>query len=134
MCRWVNTREPSFRCAAFPKFIDTKTRALASLLNQFRKQDRLEAEIKLLANDYDSKTNQENYPILSESRPRGQLFLRQWRQAEKKLSISATSIPVFEEGSVDEDLLMEGNRNLRDYYQRKGYFSAKVGQGVTNRR
>jgi len=27
-------------------------------------------------------------------------------------------IPIFEEGSVDEDLLNEGNRRLRDYYQR----------------
>jgi outer membrane protein insertion porin family len=35
-------------------------------------------------------------------------------------------IPVFEEGSVDDDLLNEGNRNLRDYYQRQGYFDVKV--------
>ena len=35
-------------------------------------------------------------------------------------------IPIFEEGSVDEDLLNEGNRRLRDYYQRLGYFDVKV--------
>jgi outer membrane protein insertion porin family len=35
-------------------------------------------------------------------------------------------IPIFEEGSVDEDLLNEGNRRLRDYFQRLGYFDAKV--------
>ena len=35
-------------------------------------------------------------------------------------------IPVFEEGTVDEDLLNEGNRRLRDYYQRLGYFDVKV--------
>ena len=35
-------------------------------------------------------------------------------------------IPIFEEGSVDEDLLNEGNRRLRDYFQRKGYFDVKV--------
>jgi outer membrane protein assembly factor BamA len=27
---------------------------------------------------------------------------------------------------VDEDLLNEGSRRLRDYYQRLGYFDAKV--------
>jgi outer membrane protein insertion porin family len=27
---------------------------------------------------------------------------------------------------VDEDLLNEGNRRLRDYYQRLGYFDVKV--------
>ena len=35
-------------------------------------------------------------------------------------------IPIFEEGTVDEDLLNEGNRRLRDYYQRLGYFDVKV--------
>jgi outer membrane protein assembly factor BamA len=35
-------------------------------------------------------------------------------------------IPVFEEGTVDEDLLNEGNRRLRDYFQRLGYFDVKV--------
>ena len=35
-------------------------------------------------------------------------------------------IPIFEEGTVDEDLLNEGNRRVRDYYQRLGYFDVKV--------
>ena len=35
-------------------------------------------------------------------------------------------VPVFEEGTVDEDLLNEGNRRLRDYFQRQGYFDVKV--------
>jgi outer membrane protein insertion porin family len=35
-------------------------------------------------------------------------------------------IPVYEEGAVDEDLLSEGARTLRDYYQRQGYFDVTV--------
>jgi outer membrane protein insertion porin family len=35
-------------------------------------------------------------------------------------------IPIFEEGTVDDDLLNEGNRNVRDYYQSLGYFDARV--------
>ena len=35
-------------------------------------------------------------------------------------------MPVFEEGTVDEDLLNEGDRRLRDYFQRIGYFDVKV--------
>ncbi len=35
-------------------------------------------------------------------------------------------IPVYEEGAVDEDLLQEGRRNLRDYLERQGYFDADV--------
>ena len=33
---------------------------------------------------------------------------------------------VFEEGTVDDDLLNEGNRRVRDYYQTLGYFDVKV--------
>ncbi len=35
-------------------------------------------------------------------------------------------IPIFAEGAVDEDLLQEGRRNIRDYLQREGYFDADV--------
>lgn len=35
-------------------------------------------------------------------------------------------VPVFAEGAVDPDLLAEGERNLRDYFERQGYFEAEV--------
>lgn len=35
-------------------------------------------------------------------------------------------LPIYEEGAVDEDLLQEGRRNLRDYLERQGYFGAEV--------
>jgi outer membrane protein insertion porin family len=35
-------------------------------------------------------------------------------------------VPIYAEGAVDEDLLQEGRRNIRDYYQREGYFDADV--------
>src|SRR5947208_5973904 len=44
-------------------------------------------------------------------------------------------IPVFEEHTVDRDLLVEGQRNLRDYFQSQGYFESQVeykGQRVVN--
>ena len=33
-------------------------------------------------------------------------------------------LPIYAEGAVDEDLLQEGRRNIRDYFQREGYFDA----------
>ena len=36
-------------------------------------------------------------------------------------------VPIYEENAVDDDLLNEGSRNLRDYFQTKGYFDAPVG-------
>jgi outer membrane protein insertion porin family len=35
-------------------------------------------------------------------------------------------LPIYEEGAVDEDLLQEGRRNLRDYLERQGYFDGDV--------
>ncbi len=35
-------------------------------------------------------------------------------------------VPVFAEGAVDPDLLAEGERALRDYFERLGYFEAEV--------
>ena len=35
-------------------------------------------------------------------------------------------LPIYAEGAVDEDLLQEGRRNIRDHFQREGYFDADV--------
>ncbi len=35
-------------------------------------------------------------------------------------------VPIFEEGTIDNDLLNEGVFNIRDYLQQQGYFDAKV--------
>ncbi len=40
-------------------------------------------------------------------------------------------VPIFEEGAVDEDLLQEGRRSLRDWFERAGYFDAQVNFTVT---
>ncbi|HYA17656.1 MAG TPA: POTRA domain-containing protein, partial [Bryobacteraceae bacterium] len=40
------------------------------------------------------------------------------------------SIPIFEEHAVDADLLAEGTDGLRDYFQSRGYYDAKVSDPV----
>ena len=35
-------------------------------------------------------------------------------------------VPIYQEGAVDEDLLQEGRRALREYFERDGYFDAQV--------
>jgi len=35
-------------------------------------------------------------------------------------------VPIYEENAVDDDLLNEGRRNLRDYFQTQGYFDVQV--------
>jgi outer membrane protein insertion porin family len=41
-------------------------------------------------------------------------------------------VPIYMEGAVDEDLLQEGRRSLRDWFQRAGYFDAQVSYTVSD--
>jgi len=42
-------------------------------------------------------------------------------------------IPVYTEGAVDRELVAEGERNLTDYFQKKGYYDAKVTTDFQNK-
>ena len=35
-------------------------------------------------------------------------------------------IPIYSEGTIDQDLIEEGRRNLTDYFQKKGFYDARV--------
>ncbi len=41
-------------------------------------------------------------------------------------------VPIYQEGAVDEDLLQEGRRSLRDWFQRDGYFDTQVSFAVSD--
>jgi outer membrane protein insertion porin family len=41
-------------------------------------------------------------------------------------------VPIYQEGAVDEDLLQEGRRSLRDWFQRAGYFDTQVSYAVSD--
>ncbi len=40
-------------------------------------------------------------------------------------------VPIYQEGAVDEDLLQEGRRALRDWFERAGYFDTQVNYTVS---
>ena len=102
---------------------DTANRALAGVLNYYRNKDRLEAEIKLESADYDAATKRTNFRFTASQGPPVKVLVQGANMTGERIR---HVIPIYEEGTVDEDLLMEGNRRLRDYYQRFGYFDAKV--------
>ena len=102
---------------------DTVNRALDGVLRNYQKQDRLEAEVKLESAAYDHASKAVNYQF---SANRGPVVRVQVHGASIDAERIKHLIPIYQEGSVDEDLLNEGNRRLRDYYQRLGYFDARV--------
>jgi outer membrane protein insertion porin family len=40
-------------------------------------------------------------------------------------------VPIYQEGAVDEDLLQEGRRSLRDWFERAGYFDTQVSYKIS---
>ena len=102
---------------------DTVNRALDGVLREYQHQGRLEAEVKLESASYDRGANAVNFRF---SANRGPVVKVDVEGASIDPERIKRLIPIYEEGSVDEDLLNEGNRRLRDYFQRLGYFDAKV--------
>jgi outer membrane protein assembly complex protein YaeT len=102
---------------------ETGSRALAGVLKVYQGQQRLEAEIKLESPQYIVTSHKDNFRI---SANRGPVVKVLVEGASASPALLKHVIPIFEEGSVDDDLLNEGNRRLRDFYQRQGYFDVKV--------
>jgi outer membrane protein assembly complex protein YaeT len=102
---------------------DTPNRALDGVLRHYQKQDRFEAEVKLESVTYLPDQHRENFRFSTKKGPIVRVMVDGGKIAPGRLR---RVIPVFQEGAVDEDLLTEGNRRLRNYFQRLGYFDVKV--------
>jgi outer membrane protein assembly complex protein YaeT len=102
---------------------ETNNRALSGVLKVYQREERLEAEIKLESEGYNPQTRTADFRFSANRGPVVRLLVQGAKIGPDRLK---RLIPIFEEGSVDEDLLTEGNRRLRNYYQRLGYFDAKV--------
>ncbi len=72
---------------------------------------------------YDPQTNQVPLTLSITAGPRVQVQVVGARLSKGK---KRTLLPIYAEGAVDEDLLQEGRRNIRDYLQSLGYFNANV--------
>lgn len=102
---------------------DTVSRALAGVLKHYQKQDRFEADVKLESQQYSPTTRKSSFQFAVTRGPVVKVQLEGAGIGEDRLK---RAIPIYEEGTVDEDLLNEGNRRLRDYFQSLGYFDVKV--------
>lgn len=109
---------------------DTGSRALAGVLKHYQHEQRLEAEIKLESVQYDAASHTVNFGFTVSRGPVVKVRVEGASLSEERIR---SVIPIYEEGTVDDDLLNEGNRRLRDYYQRLGYFDVKVQHELENK-
>jgi outer membrane protein insertion porin family len=108
---------------------DTSSRALSGVLKHYQKEEHLEADVKLEAETYSPETKKSSFAFSANRGPLVRLSVEGAKIGGDRLK---RLVPVFEEGTVDEDLLNEGNRRLRDYFQRRGYFDVKVDHTAQN--
>jgi len=84
---------------------------------------RLEARVTLESMKYDAETNTAQPTLHIDAGPRIEVRTVGAKVSQGKLQ---RFVPVFEEHAVDHDLLVEGARNLQDYFQTNGYYEAEV--------
>ncbi len=102
-------------------------KSLDRLRAHFRKLGRLAPSVQMTPT-YDSETNRVNLALMIDPGPTVAIRIegaRIWRRTVVKL------IPVYQENSVDQDLIDEGRRNLISYFQAKSFFDVAVDTHVT---
>jgi outer membrane protein insertion porin family len=114
--RWIlNTWKP---------MTETRVRqGLDGVRSLYQRENRLEARVSLDSMKYDPDTNTALPALQIDAGPRIQVNSIGAKISQKQLQ---RYVPIFEEHAVDNDLLMEGQRNLRDYLQSQGFFEAQV--------
>src|ERR1700684_3347212 len=99
------------------------TRASQKLKKYLVNQGYLGAGILITPSEYDEQTNLVPLTYSVTTGPKINVSLSGARLKTGKLR---QLLPIYAEGAVDQDLLQEGRRNIRDYFQRQGYFDADV--------
>ena len=89
----------------------------------YQKRDRLESRVALEKLDWNEDTNRVKPTLDIDAGPKIEITVTGAKLSRGKLK---QLVPVFEEQSVDRDLLVEGATNIREYMEGKGYFHTNV--------
>jgi outer membrane protein insertion porin family len=107
---------------------ETTSTALSNMRNFYQKKDRLEATTTLRKSTFDPAAKTLNYQFQTNQGPVVKVMVEGVKVSKSRLHLL---VPVFEEGTVDNDLLNEGTHNIKDFLQQEGYFDAAVQVKVT---
>ena len=98
-------------------------KGLDRLEEHFQRQGRWQSEVRVTGRYFDPDGGEVTFVLFLDPGPRVQVRVE---GAEFSRAELRRYVPVFEEGMVDDDLLEEGRRNLRDVLQSRGYFNVRV--------
>jgi outer membrane protein assembly complex protein YaeT len=93
------------------------------ILARYQKDRRLTTTVELEKLDYDSQRRRVRPVLAIHPGPKIRVKAVEANISERVLK---RYVPVYQERTVDNDLLVEGARNLRDYLQSRGYYDVDV--------
>ncbi len=102
---------------------NTVSRALRNLRKHYNKRERLAATVSLTSKEYVPPVNRLNYTFLAHQGPLVEVKIEGAKISRGRIE---KLVPIYEEGTVDQDLLNEGAQNLKNYFEGQGYFDVKV--------
>jgi len=102
-------------------------RGLERLRRHYQRNDRLQAQVRLEEQRVTPAADRIDLTLYLDPGPRVEVAISGAKLSRRQLR---RYVPIYEEGTVDRDLLAEGARNLQDHFQTQGYFDAKVDQDV----
>lgn len=106
-----------------PYTLSRLEKATNYLQSELGKQHYLAGKVQLISASYNPQTNRADITFQVTQGPNIAIKTEGahvWGRTLKKL------IPIYQESTVDPDLVEEGSRNLISYFQGKGYFDVKV--------
>ena len=106
---------------------DTVGTGLQRLRSYYQKHDRLEAAIALQNSKYAADRGQLDYTFVDHQGPTVKIVIEGAKVSKAR---QQQLLPIYEEGTVDQDLLNEGAHNIREYLARQGFFDAEVDTSV----
>ncbi|MBI3405505.1 MAG: hypothetical protein HY046_08620, partial [Acidobacteria bacterium] len=98
-------------------------RAAERLRKHIASKGRLGARATLRRGEYDAAANTVPLDVELTAGPKVRVDVTRAKISDKTLH---TLLPMYQEGSVDEDLLQEGRRKIRDWLERDGFFDSQV--------
>ncbi|HXS98255.1 MAG TPA: POTRA domain-containing protein [Candidatus Limnocylindrales bacterium] len=101
----------------------TTQNGVRNIRGKYQKQDRLTASVTLSKPEYLAAENRVREHIQADGGPKVKITTSGAKVRRSKLE---EYVPVFDEETVNRDLLVNGARNLRDYFQNQGYFDVQV--------
>lgn len=101
--------------------------ATTYLQGQLAKQDYIAGDVKLVSAEYDANTNRADVTFHVETGEKIKI-----KTAGAKVNgllhphTLRDAVPIYAEQTVNEELIREGQQNILSYFQKKGFFDARV--------